>query len=490
MPSPLEIVQDVVTVARAIYAQAQMVESNKAAWGNLNDVIQQITSSLRGLSELPNTENFVMSLTKLQDQMREIHEFTDKLCKMSYVRRFACAGRHQWELNNYRQGLLELIPLLQLGLSAQPLMDREKDRQREAINRRAELADREAFIKQQEKLLQEKQAAHLREKRDLEAVMQKQMDAFREQLEKNWKPREEAVSKKGPLPEELLVKLYDITFERKVIESRLGDIYHGTWKNQPVLIKLIEGSIHETDRDQFIREARLMSQLRHSAIVPFYGACFERNRMCIVTGRIESTLMHSLNTLSIEERYAISQDLASGLQYFHQQAIFHNDIHPNRVGITQRHAGQWIDLSWIKTELCSMASLGIAHDTTLWQAPEIWRHRERVSQESDVYSFGWLLWTLYTGRMPFPGERGAEFLKAIKDGVRETIPSDCPRHLSELITACWSTDPTQRPTLRQIMTTLAWIFHQIIKFNFLLTYFRNVMSRAEICFYFQQIYKF
>ena len=257
--TPLEIAQDVITIAKAIYDQAQLVQSNKERWKNLVDVIKQMTSSLQGLNDLPDTENFKMSLEKLQTKMREIAEFLNKMCQLSYIMRFALAGRHQSELESYRQDLYDLIPLLQLGLSAQPLIDREKDR-------RAEFLDRQAFIREQEELLEKRQAEFFKEKHELAIVMEKQMDAFREQLEKNWQPTPSA--EKSPLPEQHLVHLYDVTFQEKLKTSRTGDIYRATWKRQSVLVKFIEGAIPEADRQQFIREAQIMSRLHNEHIVP------------------------------------------------------------------------------------------------------------------------------------------------------------------------------------------------------------------------------
>ncbi|MCD8524339.1 MAG: protein kinase [Gammaproteobacteria bacterium] len=450
--TPLEIVQDVVTISRAVYAQAQLVESNKQRWLNLVEVIQQITSSLQGLDTLPEQENFVMSLRKLQANMKEIAEFLDKMQKMPYWKRFALAGRHQKKIDQYRQDLFELLPLLQLGLSAQNLLDQHKDRQ-------AELADREAFMREQEAQLKERQAAHIHEKRELEALMHKQLASFRVQLEKNWRAQDPSPDSPD-LPEPFQLKLYDITFEDKVLSSRTGDIYRASWQGQSVWVKFVEGIVAQSDREQFIREAKIMSRLHHEALVPFYGACFEPGRLCIVTGRVEATLLSRLGELDLDTRYRMAHELAEGLAYLHQRNIIHSDIHPQMIGVTRHGQARWLDLSWVKTDLASLASLGVAHDCSIWQAPETWYHRHQVTPASDVYSFGWLLWSLYTGKMPFDGEENDALLRAIEArNLREEMPKDCPQAYADLVNACWAADPRHRPDWDEILSTLSQPLH-------------------------------
>lgn len=449
--TPLEIVHDVVKVAELIYNQAQLVESNKKRWASLAELIRHVLNTLVGLNELPQQRNFVDSLEALQRCIHETANFLNKMVEKSYAERFFNAGRYQAQIEEYRNEILRLIPVLNLGISAQLLVNKERDR-------RDELLDRQAFIFQEEEKLRKRQVEHFHEKRELEAIMQKQMEAFCEQLEKNWRNEKTPSPVKSPLPEEFLVKLYEITFEKKLMTSRTGDIYRATWQNQPVLVKFIEGVISEADRQQFIREAQIMSQLRNEHIVQFYGACFDVRRCCIVTGIIDKTLSQVLNELSWDERLAMTQDLISGLYYLHQKGVIHNDIHPDNIGVTKRRHAKWLDLSWVKSKLSSIASAGIAHEISLWQAPEIWGERQKVSKESDVYSIGWLLWSLYAGQLPSMSRSQRltqASVAAIQQNALNTIAEHCPEKYRRLIEACWSIDPKDRPTLTTILDVLS-----------------------------------
>lgn len=87
-------------------------------------------------------------------------------------------------------------------------------------------------------------------------------------------------------------------------------------------------------------------------------------------------------------------------------------------------------------------------------APEVVRH-ESYSSNADVYSFGLCLWQLITREVPFANMTPIQAAYAVAEGRRPTIPSDTPRRLQEIISACWSQDSHRRPSFTYISMALA-----------------------------------
>ncbi|KAG8453681.1 hypothetical protein GDO86_000350 [Hymenochirus boettgeri] len=87
-----------------------------------------------------------------------------------------------------------------------------------------------------------------------------------------------------------------------------------------------------------------------------------------------------------------------------------------------------------------------------WMAPESIFHCV-YTFESDVWSYGILLWELFSlGSSPYPRiPVDSKFYKMIKDGYRMLSPECAPPELYQIMKSCWHSDPSKRPTFKQIV---------------------------------------
>lgn len=444
--TPLEILHDIVIIARAVYTQVELAKNNKKKLHVLMHTMQLLITSLEGLSDLPNNKHFVDSLTAFHGCIKDTQTLVNKITEMGRARRFFYAQSNEEDINHCKQKIIEFIPLLSLGLNAQHLMDRERDRQ-------DALADRQAFVEQKERELREAQAEAKMEQRERDAILMKQLASVRHQLAKQSSPASSPVS--PLLLEEFTVNLYDITFDQKVEEGDFGSIYQGTWQDQPVTIKCFDHIATEAERAQLTREAQVMSRLHHETITHFYGACLDQERPCLLTSVLENgTLETALSSLSLAERLMMAKDLARGLAYLHAQSIIHGDIHPKHIGVNQHNEAKWTDFGLAKVRAAGIATLPRVSLEAAWQAPESWQNRAELSPASDVYSFGMLLWTLVTGKFPYAEVSASNIIRLVKRGERETIPREVPKECRYLIEACWAEDVLKRPTATQVAQAL------------------------------------
>ncbi|CAM5131990.1 unnamed protein product [Eretmochelys imbricata] len=89
-----------------------------------------------------------------------------------------------------------------------------------------------------------------------------------------------------------------------------------------------------------------------------------------------------------------------------------------------------------------------------WMAPEALFDRVYTHQ-SDVWSFGVLMWEIFTlGGSPYPGIPVEELFKLLKEGHRMDKPSNCSHELYMLMRECWHAVPSQRPTFKQLVEGL------------------------------------
>lgn len=447
--TPLAILTDIIKIAKLINDRVHLVKSNQQKLLSLSETVQRVVASLQGLSTLPNQKQFKDSLEALQTCLIEANKFVRVLSKIGRMESFFKADDHAKKIDGFKTRVLELVPLLNIGLAAQQLIDNDRDRQNEEI-------DRQAFLQQQEQYFRDLQANHLK-RDDLEDIICRQLASLEIRLNQTpsalVSPPDESI-----LPEELMVHFYDLVFYSKIGEGDLGALYSGTWRDQPVTIKSVEGIVTERERTQFINEVKRMSKLRNEHIIPFYGACVENHRLCFLTEPMtKGDLSRVLSALSFSQRLRMAKNLAHGLAYLHSKDTVHGDIRPDNVGVNQDYRGKWMNVGLVQTRITSLASFKAEHQEVCWQAPESWERNFEPSTQSDVYGFGCLLWSLMMGRVLYEGLSGRDVMTRVRNGVREVIPDEIPEGCRDLIQACWLEDASQRPSARDIVQSLASI---------------------------------
>src|SRR5437588_7183960 len=83
-------------------------------------------------------------------------------------------------------------------------------------------------------------------------------------------------------------------------------------------------------------------------------------------------------------------------------------------------------------------------------APEV-LSKKPYTKESDIYSFGMIMWEFTTGKKPFHDRPHNHYLiMDILKGERPQITDDTPEFYAELMKRCWDHNPENRPTAKEI----------------------------------------
>lgn len=81
---PTAVLNGIFTVAQAIYDRVQLVKANRSQCKTLADRIEVIVLALKGLKELPRSENFIIALQRMHVHVCERFElFTPTKCATS-----------------------------------------------------------------------------------------------------------------------------------------------------------------------------------------------------------------------------------------------------------------------------------------------------------------------------------------------------------------------------------------------------------------------
>eukprot|EP01101_Sappina_pedata_P013016 TRINITY_DN9327_c0_g1_i1.p1 TRINITY_DN9327_c0_g1~~TRINITY_DN9327_c0_g1_i1.p1 ORF type:complete len:1050 (-),score=229.93 TRINITY_DN9327_c0_g1_i1:59-3151(-) len=240
-------------------------------------------------------------------------------------------------------------------------------------------------------------------------------------------------------------------------EGAFGIVYRAELWGMDVAVKKIKESSNLFPIAELTNEIALLKTLRHPNCVLFLGFTRTPN-FCIVTefmprGCLYDLLHNPLCRLSSQNIMKVASSVALGMNYLHTQfpPITHRDL---------KSANILVDDNWtIKVADYGISSFKKRMDnefysgTAAWQAPEV---TDRVYlPESDVYSYGVLLWELISRKIPFEGVPTMEIVDRVKQGERPDISQLAKGTLQSLIQDCWRQDPKGRPSFSGITKRLS-----------------------------------
>jgi len=158
---------------------------------------------------------------------------------------------------------------------------------------------------------------------------------------------------------------------------------------------------------RFIREARAVARLEHPHILPIYDFGREGELSYIVTKYVEGgTLKDRLGQpFDLRQAASIVTQVASALDYAHDQGIIHRDVKPSNILLDH---GEWALLTDFGLAKMIGASVritgsGVGIGTPAYMSPEQGQGLE-VDRRSDVYSLGVILYEMLTGRTPYEAD--------------------------------------------------------------------------------------
>lgn len=192
-----------------------------------------------------------------------------------------------------------------------------------------------------------------------------------------------------------------------------------------VAVKVMNQEV-ASDSDQlerFRREARAVAQLSHQNIVGVIDAGDDDGRPYIVFEFVEGETLKQrirrLGRLPIQEAVAYAIEIARALGAAHARGIVHRDVKPQNVLIDDEGKAKVTDFGIARSiEEHGLTDDGRVVGTTDYVSPEQ-ALGHVVTQQSDLYSLGIVLYEMLVGELPFSGEN--QVAVAMKH-VREEVP--------------------------------------------------------------------
>lgn len=155
-----------------------------------------------------------------------------------------------------------------------------------------------------------------------------------------------------------------------------------------------------------------------------------------------------------------------GLEYLHSRKIYHLHLSSKNIFLDDNLTPFIADFGF--NYLKDISSVFIKYkNKNSYSSPEILKETRSINysiseefQKSDVFSFGILLWELFTNTQPFNVSLTNLYNYVVVNGLRPEITKDFPSELANLIRICWDEDSKKRPDFKEILQILATIVNK------------------------------
>uniref|UniRef100_A0A7N6AHE4 Tyrosine-protein kinase n=1 Tax=Anabas testudineus TaxID=64144 RepID=A0A7N6AHE4_ANATE len=252
----------------------------------------------------------------------------------------------------------------------------------------------------------------------------------------------------------------ELTFMKELGSGQFGLVRLGKWRAQhKVAIKTIrEGAMHEED---FLEEAKVMMNLSHPKLVQLYGVCTQHKPIYIVTEFMElgcmlNFLRQRRGSFTLGSLLSICLDVSEGMEHLECNGFIHRDLAARNCLVNEALVVKVSDFGMARYVLDNQyTSSSGAKFPVKWSPPEVFNF-SRYSSKSDVWSFGVLMWEVFTeGRMPFEPHQNHEVVTLVTQGHRLYRPKMATAEIYEIMQLCWHERPEERPSFSQLCMMIA-----------------------------------
>ncbi|XP_075878989.1 megakaryocyte-associated tyrosine-protein kinase isoform X1 [Nelusetta ayraudi] len=262
------------------------------------------------------------------------------------------------------------------------------------------------------------------------------------------KSAEEELSKSGWLLDIAKLHLGD-----KIGEGEFGAVHEGEYSGQRVAVKIIKCDV---TAQAFLQETTVMTKLQHKNLVRLLGVIPHKGLHIVTELMTKGSLVNFLRSrgrtlINTTQLLCFALDVCEGMEYLESKKLVHRDLAARNVLVSGDNVAKVSDfgLTKVDSKVYDNAKLPIK-----WTAPEALK-KEKFSTKSDVWSYGILLWEIFSyGRQPYPKMALKEVKETVEGGYRMEAPEDCPPGVYALMRTCWEQEPRRRPTFHKLRDRL------------------------------------
>ena len=246
-------------------------------------------------------------------------------------------------------------------------------------------------------------------------------------------------------------------------EGGMGRVYKA-WDRELeklVAVKTIRGeqAANPEVLKRFKQELLLARQITHKNVTRIHdmgewqGVKFFT--MEFIVGESLKDLVRKKGRLPVDQALSITKQILGALEEAHRQGVIHRDLKPQNIMMDAEGVAHVMDFGIARSVHDSgMTATGMLMGTPYYMSPEQARG-EKAEAQSDIFSFGVILYELLTGALPYVGDTPAATVMARlirKPRPVQEIAPEVPKFLADIVSKCLEVDLALRyKSVREIL---------------------------------------
>ena len=268
----------------------------------------------------------------------------------------------------------------------------------------------------------------------------------------------------------LLIPFKDISLLNEIFSRKngLGKIYKGTYKGEEIACRVVNFQrLSRYELEAITKDFEILIPLNNPNICKIIGICIEKDNMIMIVtnyykkGSLFDLLHVQKEKLSDKNKLNIAIGIIKGLQYLHENNIIHYHLSSRNVYIEDDLTPLIADFGFYSLkENASIFNKYINKNS--YSSPEMLIDTKKIchklnienNEKNDIYSFGMLLWEIYTETIPFDVKLSELKKYILEEKYRPEVSNELNKEIVELIRACWDSEINNRPSSDKILSVL------------------------------------
>lgn len=269
-----------------------------------------------------------------------------------------------------------------------------------------------------------------------------------------------------------IIKIKEIEIKEELYyrKNGLGKLFKGKYNNDDVILRILNfDRLNRYEIEEIQKDIQIIINVKHKNILNIIGVCLNKENTIIIVmpyykkGSLFDFLHNNNNEnnikLTSKQKINISIGIIKGIEYLHKHNIVHYHLTSKNILIDDNLNPIIADYGFNNLKK-TYNIFNKYHNLNSYSSPEMLTEtngklcgslNNNFNEKNDIYSFGLILWELFTETIPFNVKLKDVKNYVLNEKLRPEIKGNIDKEIANLIRECWDTEPGNRPDCESIL---------------------------------------